>query len=74
MSETVANLIKSAIAALSQNATLPADVAFAKNRLGEALSQLTPRAPDVLPCGHSATAIDPYDNTCILCVCQAKRR
>ena len=46
MSEEIANLIKSAIAALSQNATFPPDVEFAKNRLREAQSLLTQHALD----------------------------
>ena len=46
MSKEVANLINSALAALTQNATFPPDVEFAKNRLREALSLLTPLALD----------------------------
>lgn len=46
MSEEIANLINSALAALTQNATFPADVEFAKNRLREAQSLLTKHALD----------------------------
>lgn len=60
MNETQAILVKSALAALTQNATFPEDVEFAKARLREALAAQQPFALDGA-CAHPRTRVIEYD-------------
>ncbi len=67
MDEKQGILVKSALAALSQNATFPADVDFAKARLREALAAQQPVALDGA-CAHPRTREIEYNYLeCVSC-------
>lgn len=62
MSDSVVDLLKSALAALSQNATFPADIELAKSRISDALSQLTPSAVDAAAAPFTKDEMRIYHN------------